>query len=311
MPLRKFGLWLASISVRFAKSRLTKKFVTNPTSLTGLLLIVGFIIIAALAPVLAPPPPAPWNPYMIPRDSYLSEPQPPNAEHPLGTTSSQYDIYYGLIWGTRTAFKVGLIVTACAGVIGIIVGSFAAFYGGLVDEAIMRVTDIFMTLPFLIAAMVLVTILGQGLEKVMIALIVFGWMGYARLIRSDILSIKEMDYVSAAKALGASDTRILFRHIIPNAIFPTIVTATMSAGSMVITASSLSFLGLGSPLGYADWGQMISFARNWMLGTQGNPAQYWYTVVYPGAAILLFCLGWNLMGDAFRDILDPRLRGTH
>jgi peptide/nickel transport system permease protein len=285
--------------------------VTNPTSLAGLLLLFAFIVIAALAPVLAPPPRAGYNPYMIPRDSYINEPQPPSKAHPLGTTSSQYDIYYGLVWGTRTAFRVGLIVTAAAAVIGIVIGSIAAFYGGLVDELMMRVTDIFMTIPFLIAAMVLVTILGQGLDKVMIALIAFGWMGYARLIRSDILSIKELDYVSAARALGAGDARIILRHIIPNAIFPTIITATMSAGSMVITASSLSFLGLGAPLGYADWGQMISFSRHWMLGTQGNPAQYWYTVIYPGAAILLFCLSWNLMGDAFRDILDPRLRGTH
>ena len=307
--IKKFGSWLVSIPVRIVRSKLTKKFLTTPTSLLGSLLVIGFVGIAVFAPQLAPPP-NPDYPYRIPRDAYLSEPQPPSKDHPLGTTSGQYDIYYGLVWGTRTAFRVGLIVTAVAVVIGIVIGSVAAFYGGIVDEIIMRIVDVFMTVPFLVAAMVLVTILGQGLDKVMIALIVFGWMTYARLIRSDILSIRETDYVSAAKALGASDLRIILRHILPNAIFPTIVMATMSAGSMVITASALSFLGLGAPLGYADWGQMISFARHWMLGTYGNPAQYWYTVVYPGAAILLFCLGWNLMGDAFRDILDPRMQGS-
>jgi peptide/nickel transport system permease protein len=194
--------------------------------------------------------------------------------------------------------------------IGIVTGSIAAFYGGVLDEILMRITDIFYAFPFLVGAMVLTTILGRGLTNVMVALVALGWMGYARLIRGDILQIREADYVQAARATGASSLRLILRHILPNAIWPVVVQGTMSMGSIVITAASLSFLGVGAPLGYADWGQLISYARNWILGLYGNPLAYWYVVIYPSIAITLFCLSWNLVGDALRDILDPRLRGT-
>jgi len=293
---------------RFLKSRMLKKLLANPLSLIGIVLIIFFTAIAVGAPWLAKP--VYGNHYIIPRDGFTSTPNPPSAEHLFGTTQGQYDIYYGIIWGTRTAFRVGLIVVAFIVLIGVLIGSISGFYGGVIDEVMMRVTDIFLTFPFLVAAMVLVVVLGKSLNHVMIAMIVFGWMGYARVIRGDILSIKENDYVSAARAVGASDVRIIFRHVLPNAIYPIFVMATMDIGAMVLTAAGLSFLGLGSPVGYADWGQMISFARNWILGTHGNALQYWYTVIYPGMAIVLFVLGWNLVGDAFRDILDPRMRGS-
>ena len=290
-------------------SKVLRKLISTPTSLVGLFLIFSFMMIAILAPQLAPPKYVD-KPYMIPRAGYQSQPQPPSAEHIMGTTQGQYDIYYGIIWGTRTAFRVGLIVTGSIAFLGMVIGSISAFYGGVVDEIIMRIVDIFMTMPFLVAAMVMVTILGTGLDNVMIALIIFGWMGYARLIRGDIKAIKEIDYVQAARAVGASDFRIITRHLLPNAIFPVFVMATMDIGSMVLTAAALSFLGIGAQLGYADWGQLISFARNWMLGGYGTPTQYWYTVIFPGIAIVLFVLGWNLLGDALRDALDPRMRGS-
>ncbi len=285
------------------------KLIKNPLGLIGLVLLVFFFVIAVLAPVLAPPV---WEnePYRIPRDGYISTPKPPSAEHPFGTAEGQYDIYYGIIWGTRTAWRVSLIVVGISAVLGILVGSIAAFYGRVVDEILMRVTDVFYAFPFLVGAMVLTTILGRGLANVMIALIMLGWMGYARLIRGDIMQIREADYVQAARAAGASSGRLLLRHILPNAIWPVVVQATMSMGSIVITAAALSFLGVGAPLGYADWGQLISYARNWILGLHGNPLAYWYVVIYPSIAITLFCLSWNLVGDALRDILDPRLRGT-
>lgn len=298
-----------NILVRLYKNRHVRKFFSTPTSVTGFLLVLAFVVIAILAPVLAPPP-DPTHPYRVPRDSYVNEPRPPSEKHPLGTTSGQYDIWYGLVWGTRTAFRIGIIVTFACALIGITLGCLAAFYGRAIDEVVMRIVDIFMTMPFLVAAMVLTTVLGTGLDNVMIALIAFGWMTYARLARGDIMTVKELDYVQAARAIGASDFRIIVRHLLPNAIFPLFVMATMDIGSYVLTAAALSFLGLGAELGYADWGQMISFARNWMSGTPGNPLVYWYTVVYPGVTILLFVLGWNLMGDGLRDILDPRMRGT-
>ena len=295
--------------MRLVKSRTLRKLLSNPSSALGLVLVVGFIVVAILASSICPPR-NPAYAYMIPRDSFETEPKPPSFEHPFGTTEGQYDILYGVIWGTRTAFRVGFIVTIASVVIGVVVGTISAYYGGWVDEILMRIVDIFMTMPFLLAAMVLVTILGTGLDNVMIAMIAFGWMTFARLIRGDILAVRESEYVSAARAIGASDLRIMIRHILRNAIFPTFVMATMDLGSIVLWASSLSFLGLGAPVGYADWGQMISFSRNWMLGTYGNPAQFWYTVVFPGLAILLFVLGWNLLGDALRDVLDPRMRGV-
>jgi peptide/nickel transport system permease protein len=285
------------------------KLIKNPLGLIGLALLIFFIVVGILAPVLAPPA---WQnePYRIPRDGYSSTPKPPSPEHPFGTAEGQYDIYYGLIWGTRTAWTVSLVVVVLSAFIGITIGTISAFYGGLVDEILMRITDIFYAFPFLVGAMVLTTILGRGLGNVMIALIALGWMGYARLIRADILQIREVEYVQAARAIGASSLRLMLRHMLPNAIWPVVVQGTMSMGSIVITAAALSFLGVGAPLGYADWGQLISYARNWILGLHGNPLAYWYVIIYPSIAITLFCLSWNLVGDALRDILDPRLRGT-
>jgi len=285
------------------------KLIKNPLGLIGLVLLVFFVVVGILAPVLAPPA---WEhePYRIPRDGYSSVPKPPSPEHPFGTAEGQYDIYYGIVWGTRTAWRVSLVVVSISALIGIVMGSVAAFYGGVLDEILMRITDIFYAFPFLVGAMVLTTILGRGLTNVMVALVALGWMGYARLIRGDILQIREADYVQAARAAGANSLRLIWRHILPNAIWPVVVQGTMSMGSIVITAAALSFLGVGAPLGYADWGQLISYARNWILGLYGNPLAYWYVVIYPSIAITLFCLSWNLVGDALRDILDPRLRGT-
>lgn len=286
-----------------------KKLLNRPLSFAGFLLLFAFIVVAVAAPWIAPPR-YEDQPYRIPRDGYWAEPKPPSAEHIFGTAEGQYDIFYGVVWGTRTAFRVGIIVTLSACLIGMIVGSVASYYGGLVDEILMRIVDIFYTLPFLVAAMVLTVVLGRSLTNSMIALIAFTWMGYARVIRSEILRLKELDYSAAAKAIGAGNVRILIRHIIPNALYPIFVMVSMNIGSMVISVSTLSFLGLGAEVGYADWGQMISLARNWMLGSAGSATAYWFTVVCPGVPIILFVLAWNLVGDALRDVLDPRMRGA-
>jgi len=279
----------------------------NPLSLIGIAIILTFIIIAILAPVLAPPPEGHIDPEMIPRDGYSPIPKPPSEEHPFGTTEGQYDILYGVIWGTRSAFKVGLVVIGTVLVIGIVLGSIAGYFGGIIDEIIMRVTDIFLAFPILILAMAITVALGPSLDNVIIALIIASWPSYARLIRGDILAVREEDYVEAARGTGASHSRIIFRHILPNSIYPTLVMASLDIGAVVLAAAALSFLGLGAPEGFIDWGQMISWSRNWIVGKPGDPFAYWYTVVIPGLFILFFVLGWNLLGDAFRDILDPRL----
>jgi peptide/nickel transport system permease protein len=286
-----------------------RQFLGNPLSLLGLLLLVFFVLVAVLAPILAPPRPN-RDPYMIPRDGFRVTPEPPSATHPFGTTEGQYDIFYGIVWGTRTAFKIGMIVVACGVVVGVIIGSVSGYYGGRVDEVLMRITDVFLSFPFLVAAMVMTTVLGKGLTNMMIALIVFGWMDHARLIRSEVLRVKEMEYILAARVSGASSVRVLSRHVMPNAIYPIFVSASMATGTMVVTAAALSFLGVGTEIGYADWGQMISFSRAWIIGQAGDPFKYWYTVIYPGAAIFMFMLAWTFIGDGLRDMLDPRLRGS-
>ncbi len=279
----------------------------NPLSVIGVTIILAFVIIAILAPVLAPPPEGHIDPYQIPRDGFSPVPQSPGEVHRFGTTEGQYDIFYGVIWGTRAAFRVGLLVIGAVLAIGITLGSIAGYLGGIIDETIMRVTDIFMAFPALIFAMAIVIALGPSLNTVIIALIVTSWPSYARLIRGDILANREEDYVEAARGIGASNLRIIVRHVLPNSIYPSLVMASLDIGAVVLAAAALSFLGLGAPEGSADWGQLIGFSRNWIVGPPGNPLAYWYTITIPGLFILFFVLGWNLLGDAFRDILDPRL----
>ncbi len=293
---------------RFRLPDWARRLLRNPVSVAGLLIIIFFVGVAILAPILAPPA-RPEAPYRIPRDGFRAEPQPPSDEHPFGTTEGQYDLYYGVIWGTRTAFKIGIIITAATLAIGGLIGAASAFIGGWVDEVVQRVVEIFMTFPFLLAALTLSTVLASrlhnGLVVAMIALIAFGWTSYARLIRGDVLTVKERDFVLAARTLGVPEWRILLRHIVPNAFYTLLVVATLDIGTYVLSFAALSFLGLGAEQGYADWGQLLSFARNWI----PDLANYWHIVVFPGGALLLFALGWNLLGDAFRDVLDPKMRG--
>lgn len=310
--------------------RVLQGLIKTSASITGSILVLLFMLIAIAAPVLAPPVNS-NDPYRIPRDGFRAEPQPPGSEwrvkppdvpfwwkavtgrdkwvHVLGTSQGQYDIYYGMVWGTRTAFRTGLIVVFCTLLLGVMVGAVSAYFGGWVDNILMRIVDIMLVLPDLMATLILAAVLtpiiGRSLLPAMIALIAFGWMGYARLIRGDILSVKERDYVMAAHVLGVKDSRILFRHIIPNAVFPTLVLASLGIGNVVLAFAGLSFLGIGTELGYADWGQVLSFARNWITSLN----TYWYIIVFPGLMLGLFVLSWNLLGDALRDVLDPRLRG--
>lgn len=288
----------------------------SPLSLIGATLVLFFVVLALLAPVLAPPGPD-WamskaaNPFMIPqtRERPLGgdfvEPCPPTEGHPFGTTEFQYDIYYGMIWGTITAFRVGLWVTFLSMFIGLVVGVLAAYYGGIIDEILMRFTDIILAFPGLVLAMAFVVAFGRSLENVLLALVLVGWPGDARLIRGEILRVKQEDYVEAAKAVGCSDLRVMIRHVLPNAIYPMVISATLGIGGMVLTAAALSFIGLGAPPGFADWGQIISNSQNWIGLTKRS---YPHTFLIPGAFIFMFSLGWNLLGDAFRDIMDPTLR---
>ena len=309
--------------------RILKGLLKTPASIMGFTLIGMFVLVAVFATLIAPP--VGNDPYKIPRDGFSGEPKGMGTEwkrnvpdipfwyktvtgkdhwvHLFGTAQGQYDIFYGMVWGARTAFRTGFIVVASTFLIGVIVGSISAFYGGAVDNIIMRIVDVFMTLPFILMALILAAVLspviGKSLIPSIIALISFGWMGYARIIRGDILSVKERDFVLAARVCGVRNYRILFRDILPNAIFPTLVLASLAIGDVVLSFAALSFLGIGTQVGYADWGQILSFARNWITSLQ----TYWYIVVWPGMILVLFVMGWNLVGDALRDVLDPRMRG--
>ncbi len=327
-PIRQIG-WFERF-VGPDNYRILQGLFKTPASIIGFVLITLFILIAIFAPAIAPPL-NPNDPYKIPRDGFKADPQPMGSEwkrnvpplpfwwkpimkteqwtHLLGTSQGQYDVFYGIIWGTRTAFKTGLIVVVATFLIGVIIGSISAYYGGVVDNILMRIVDVMLTLPFILAALILAAVLtpriGRSLVPSMIALITFGWMGYARIIRGDILSTKERDYVMAARVIGVKDGRILFRHILPNSIFPTLVLASLAIGDVVLSFAALSFLGIGTEIGYADWGQVLSFARNWIISLD----QHWYIVIWPGITLVLFVMGWNLVGDALRDVLDPRMRG--
>jgi peptide/nickel transport system permease protein len=310
--------------------RVLRGLVINRLSVAGLAIVVFFILVAALAPTLAPKVRPNADPYLIPRDGFGPEPKPPGAlwerepppvpgwyqavfgdewVHLMGTASGQFDIYYGIVWGARTALFAGIVITFATVTIGLLVGSVAAFYGGWLDEVLMRVVEIVMAFPFLLAALTLSAILvpkfGRSIWPPTIALIAFGWTRYARVIRGEILSAKERDYVLAARVVGGRDTRLITKHVLPNCIYPILVLASFRLGDAVLTFAALSFLGVGTQIGYADWGQIIAFARDWILSLD----THWYIIVFPGMALITFGLGWNLIGDALRDILDPRLRG--
>jgi peptide/nickel transport system permease protein len=291
-PKRKIPNWI-------------RNMMHNPLSITGVAILVIMAVMAIFAPALAPPS-IPSQPYLIPRNGFEATPHAPGPGEPLGTTQGQYDLYYGVIWGTRTAFKVGLIVTVATVLIGGIIGAVSGFVGGALDNVLQRFTELFLAFPFLLAAITLATVLGpkirNGLITGMIALTVFGWPTYTRLIRGDVLSVRERDYILAARSVGVSGPRILIRHVLPNSFYSMLVVASLNVGANVLTFAALSFLGLGAPIGYADWGQLLSFARNWI----PTLFSYWWIVVYPGAALILFSLAWNLIGDTFRDALDPQ-----
>jgi peptide/nickel transport system permease protein len=279
----------------------------SPSAVIGFFLLILFAAVAVFAPQIAPPKYV-HNPYLMPHQGFSPTPKAPSDKNIFGTTSGQYDIFYGVVWGTRTAFKIGLFVVCIAGLVGVTLGAVSGYFGGIIDEILMRVTDVMWAIPTLVLAMAIVVAFGRGLDKIMIALALVQWRWYVRVIRSEILTLRDQDYVHAAKIMGVPEAKIILHHIIPNAIYPVLIMASMDMGSMVITASFMSFVGLGAPKGFADWGQMVALARNYIVGPPGDPLKFWFAIVIPGGCIVLFVLAWNLIGDALRDAFDPKLR---
>lgn len=283
---------------------------SNWTAMAGVIMVASIVLIAIAAPWLATPQ-STRDPLQIPAD--LEVPKPPfqPGEPIFGTGANGIDIYYGIVWGARTTITTSLYVVLTAALIGMVIGAIAGYYGGKVDEILMRFTDIFLSMPALIMAMAIASILSRSLENMMFALIIVWWPAYARLIRGQVLTIRENTYVEAARAIGSKRNRILFKHIIPNSISPLIVNITLDLGAVALTAASLSYIGFGVQPGYAEWGRMISDGQAWFLSTvyyKGIAYNPWWVIFFPGIMILIFTMGCSLIGDGLRDILDPRSR---
>jgi peptide/nickel transport system permease protein len=267
------------------------------SSMLGLFLVLLFLILAVAGPALAPYPEDTMGAVHL--DNRL---QAPSLAHPFGTDEMGNDILSRVIVGTRTSLWIGLIITGVAALIGVPLGIFAGYMGGRIREVIMRITDVFLSVPGLALALAIVASLGPGITNCVIALSLVWWPGYVRLIDSKTLALKEELYIEAARAIGARTPRILFHHILPNCVSPLIVKASMDMGMAILSAASLGFIGLGAKPPSPEWGAMISVARSYM------PDWWWYAL-FPGLAIYLTVLGFNLFGDGLRDILDPKSRG--
>lgn len=278
----------------------------NKLAMVGAGIIIFMILVAIFAPLLAPYDPL-YQPITDPdipaaEKSELVK-QPPSGEHWLGTDELGRDILSRLIYGARVSVEVGIIAVAISLLIGLFFGALAGYFGGWGDSVIMRSADIFFAFPTVLGAIVIMTVLGPGLQNVFIAIGVLGWATIARIFRGSILSVKENEYVEAARAMGASNTRIIWKHIMPNSIQPIIVYATIGVGTAILAEAWLAFLGLGQQLPNPSWGNMLT---DYLSFYTTDP---WMMFV-PGTAIVLGVLAFILLGDGLRDALDPRLKGS-
>lgn len=269
----------------------------NPTTVLGGFLIVAMISMALLAPWLTEPNTP--DPYQMPRDwGALNEP-PGTVGHPLGTTSTGGDILYGIIWGARTSLRLSLVVVSITVVVGVVIGSIAGFRGGKFDEILMRIVDVFLSIPELIFALAIAAVLGPSFGNIILALAVVFWVKYARIMRAQVMHVKSNEYVDSARIIGDSQWNIYRRDILPNSITPIVVQATMDMGHIVLVGATLSFIGLAEA-GLAEWGVLVSD------GQAGISAGRWWASTFPGLMVFIWALAFNLVGDGLRDVLDPR-----
>lgn len=271
---------------------LWKALISNPLSVSGLVIILALVIIAIIGPYIAP-----YNPF---KTNVIKKLAPPSKAHLLGTDQLGRDILTRILYGARISLRLALIVLIISGSIGTIIGITTGYFGGYIDNILMRITDIFMAFPRLILAMAIAAALGPSLENVVIAIAMWQWTTFARLVRSKAIAVKEEDYVEAAKASGAGNFRILFTHVLPMSLSPAIIQGTISMGGIILTAAGLGFIGFGAQPPTPEWGVMVTAGRNFLPGK-------WWVSTFPGLAIVITVLGFNLLGDGIRDILDPKL----
>jgi len=265
----------------------------NRLAILGSVVIILMTLIAIFAPLLAP-----YNPY---ETNYTNHKQPPSAEHLLGTDELGRDVFSRLIYGTRISLIVGIVVVGISMTIGVSLGAISGYFGGVADMIIMRIVDILQAFPFMILAVAMVAVVGPGLMNMMIVLGCVTWIWYTRLVRGMVLSLRETEYIQATRALGASNSTIIFRHLIPNVLGVVVVQATFGVADAILAAAALSYLGLGAQPPTAEWGAMLTSAKEFM---RILPAMS----IAPGIAIMITVLAINFIGDALRDALDPTVR---
>jgi peptide/nickel transport system permease protein len=269
------------------------RFTKNKLALTGSAIVVFFFLLSIFAPWISP-----YDPGAINLQTVLS---PPSTAHPLGTDQLGRDVLSRMIWGSQISLKVGFVSTGIAIFIGMILGAVAGYYGRWVDTVIMRSVDIMLCFPTFFLILAVIAFLEPSIWNIMIIIGLTGWMGITRLVRADFISLKERDFVQAARSIGASDFRIIFIHLLPNAMASLLVAATFGIAGAILTESALSFLGIGVQPPTPSWGNILTDGKD-------NIDIAWWLSLYPGMAILLTVLGYNLLGEGIRDTLDPRLK---
>jgi peptide/nickel transport system permease protein len=288
---------LNSVKPRIKEIRLSLYLLSrNRLTRLSLVVVILLILVAIVSPYIVPYPEH-IETEANPRDKLL----PPSGKYVFGTDELGRDIFSRVLYGTRISLQTALVAVGLALVIGIPLGAVAGATGGIVDEIIMRITDIFLSFPPLLLAIAIAAFLGPSLENAMIAIAISWWPWYTRIIRGQAVSIRERQFVKAARAIGTSPVRIIFGHTVPNCIAPVIVQASMDIGGVILTIASLSFLGLGAQAPTPEWGLMVSTSRNYFLNA------WWYSI-FPGLAIFVTVLVFNLLGDGMREILDPKTR---
>jgi peptide/nickel transport system permease protein len=269
-----------------------RAFVRTPAAVVGLVLVIAWVIIALTVSL--------WAPYGPIDQEVVNRLKPPSTQHLLGTDYLGRDVLTRVLYGSRISLPVAVLVSLASLATGSVIGASAGFWGGVLDDVAMRVADVTLAFPSIVLAMAIITATGPGLTNAMIAMLIVGWPQYARLMRAQVLTVKEQEHIVAAYAIGAPEHRVLTHHVVPLCIGPLIVAVTLDMGNVLLLASALSFIGLGAVPPQPEWGLMVAEGRTKFL--------QWWISGFPGLAIMSMVLGFNFIGDSLRDALDPRAR---
>lgn len=276
---------------------MTRELLQNPLTAIGITIVVVFLLLALLTPVLMPA--QGQEAYQMPRDWQSTDVPPLTEGHLLGTNGNGGDVLYGIMWGSRLSIAISVGVVVSTTIFGVVAGGVAGYVGGAIDELLMRIVDAMISIPAIVWAIAVVTALGPSYFNIGLALATMLWGTYARIIRGEVIHVKNEEYVDAARVEGVSELSIFFKEVLPNAIPPIFVQSSLYFGRVVLIAASVAFIGLAEP-GLAEWGRIIA------MGQDGLLAGRWWVSFFPGVAIFFWAFGWNMIGDGLRDVIDPR-----